>query len=117
MGRVYVGDPRGYYEVDGEHKEAWVEVDGEREDLDPRLDLSNHSPSGFAWGYGGSGPAQLALAILADMVGDERAMKHYCRYKDEVIARLPQDRGFLIKAEDVTSFVEASTEGGLPWEQ
>src|SRR5204863_5783137 len=24
----------------------------------------NHSPDGFAWGYGGSGPAQLALAIL-----------------------------------------------------
>ncbi len=24
-----------------------------------------HSPSGFAWGYGGSGPADLALSILA----------------------------------------------------
>ncbi|MCK4554525.1 hypothetical protein KAU19_06245, partial [Candidatus Parcubacteria bacterium] len=26
----------------------------------------NHSPDGFAWGYGGSGPAQLALAILIE---------------------------------------------------
>jgi hypothetical protein len=34
--------------------------------LDPRLDLYNHSPNGFEWGYSGSGPAQLALAILAD---------------------------------------------------
>ncbi len=34
--------------------------------LGPRLDLANHSPDGFSWGYGGSGPAQLALAILAD---------------------------------------------------
>ena len=25
-----------------------------------------HSPSGFAWGYGGSGPADLAFAILID---------------------------------------------------
>jgi len=25
--------------------------------------VRNHSPDGFAWGYGGSGPAQLALAI------------------------------------------------------
>src|SRR5947207_11574264 len=25
-----------------------------------------HSPNGFSWGYGGSGPADLALAILAD---------------------------------------------------
>jgi hypothetical protein len=24
----------------------------------------HHSPSGFAWGYGGSGPADLALNIL-----------------------------------------------------
>lgn len=30
-----------------------------------RLDLWNHSPTGFNWGYGGSGPAQLALALLA----------------------------------------------------
>lgn len=29
----------------------------------PSQALSNHSTSGFCWGYGGSGPAQLALAI------------------------------------------------------
>ena len=40
-----------------------VTVDGRP--LDPRLDLCSHSPSGFEWGYGGSGPAQLALALLA----------------------------------------------------
>jgi len=28
--------------------------------------LWNHSPDGFQWGYGGSGPAQLALALLLD---------------------------------------------------
>jgi hypothetical protein len=39
--------------------------------LDPRLDLWNHSPTGFEWGYCGSGPAQLALAILADFLGDD----------------------------------------------
>ena len=30
-----------------------------------------HSPDGFAWGYGGSGPSQLALAILDSMTGDK----------------------------------------------
>jgi hypothetical protein len=30
-----------------------------------------HSPSGFAWGYGGSGPADLALSLLCDVL-DER---------------------------------------------
>jgi hypothetical protein len=36
------------------------------EQLPLRCDIINHSPTGFAWGYSGSGPAQLALAILAD---------------------------------------------------
>ena len=29
-----------------------------------------HSPTGFAWGYGGSGPADLAMSILADHLGE-----------------------------------------------
>jgi hypothetical protein len=36
--------------------------------VSPRLDLCNHSPTGLSWGYGGSGPAQTALAILADFL-------------------------------------------------
>lgn len=31
----------------------------------PLPHLAHHSPQGFAWGYNGSGPADLALAILA----------------------------------------------------
>jgi hypothetical protein len=30
-----------------------------------------HSPTGYTWGYGGSGPADLALSLLVDAVGDE----------------------------------------------
>uniref|UniRef100_UPI003AF96E02 DUF6166 domain-containing protein n=2 Tax=Thiolapillus sp. TaxID=2017437 RepID=UPI003AF96E02 len=43
------------------------------EPLNPRFDLANKSPTGFSWGYRGSGPAQLALAILADYLRDEQA--------------------------------------------
>jgi len=57
------------------------------ETLEPRLDLRNHSPTGFEWGYGGSGPAQLALAILCDALNDdERALRHYQDFKRRVIA-------------------------------
>jgi uncharacterized protein DUF6166 len=56
-----------------------------------RLDLANHSPTGFAWGYGGSGPAQLALAMLADCFGDELALQWYQPFKFRVIAGLPDD--------------------------
>ena len=61
--------------------------------LNPRLDLYNHSPTGFEWGYCGSGPAQLALAILADHLGDdEQAFNLYQRFKWAVIAELPRKR-------------------------
>src|SRR5579859_5749217 len=38
--------------------------------LNPRNDLMNHSPNGLSWGYLGSGPAQLALAMLMEVFGD-----------------------------------------------
>ena len=59
-------------------------------DLDPRLDLANHSPTGLSWGYEGSGPAQLSLALLADTLeDDERALKLYQPFKAAYIARIP----------------------------
>lgn len=85
--------------------------------LRPRHDLRNHSPDGFAWGYGGSGPAQLALAILADATGsDELALQHYQEFKRRVIARLPMDEGFELERRDVMRVVdelekEASADG------
>lgn len=45
-------------------------------DLQPSLKIWNHSPDGFEWGYGGSGPAQLALAILYDSSGDAWLCSH-----------------------------------------
>jgi hypothetical protein len=59
--------------------------------LNLRLDLYNHSPSGFEWGYCGSGPAQLALALLADHLGnDEQAFNLYQRFKWAVTVELPR---------------------------
>ena len=57
--------------------------------LNPRLDLWNHSPSGFEWGYGGSGPAQLALALLADHTGnDAQAVTLHQDFKRALVADL-----------------------------
>ena len=33
--------------------------------------LVRHSPTGFEWGYAGSGPAELARCILLDVLGTE----------------------------------------------
>jgi len=44
--------------------------------------------SGFEWGYGGSGPAQLALALLLDYTDDEAfALDHYQEFKTEVVSQ------------------------------
>lgn len=40
-------------------------------DREPLNHLVLHSPDGFEWGYQGSGPADLALAILADFFGEQ----------------------------------------------
>ena len=60
--------------------------------LSPRLDLRNHSPDGFEWGYGGSGPAQLALAIAAEVFGEKTALAIYQELKRELIEPLQADR-------------------------
>lgn len=75
-----------------------VTVNGIR--LNPRRDLWNHSPSGFEWGYAGSGPAQLALAILADHCGnDDQAFDFHQRFKWAVVAELPRRRWTLTSPE------------------
>jgi hypothetical protein len=69
-----------------------VVEEGRRRALPWRLDLFNHSPTGFNWGYGGSGPAQLALAILADLLGDDvLAVRLHQPFKWQVVARLRSD--------------------------
>jgi hypothetical protein len=88
-----------------------VTVDGRT--LDPRADLVNHSPDGFEWGYGGSGPAQLALAILADHFGpgcEQDALAWYQDFKWQVVAKLPRDSWTLLGAE-ILAFLEAFPAG------
>ena len=63
------------------------EPDGTSHLLNPRLDLANKSPGGFQWGYLGSGPAQLALALVADATGDdELALRVFQDFKARFVA-------------------------------
>lgn len=77
--------------------ECTVTVDGEP--LDCRYDLLSASPSGFEWGYGGSGPATLAVAILAHAYDDKFACEHYQQFQREVVSELPEDGWMLTKAD------------------
>jgi hypothetical protein len=78
-------------QVDGRGRRV-VRVDGETLPL-PALnrDEARHSPDGFNWGYGGSGPAELARAILIAVApGDPvvRLPSCYQRFKFDVVAGL-----------------------------
>lgn len=49
-----------------------------------------HSPDGFNWGYGGSGPSQLALAVLLKYFTDEAAISLHEGFKDSFITKLEE---------------------------
>ena len=76
-----------------------VVQDGQRVPIRRRLDLVSHSPTGLEWGYGGSGPAQLALAILGLVLPRHRALDLYQLYKGGVIASLPYDQWEIRRAQ------------------
>lgn len=73
-------------------REIWL--NGRKLNPSKSQKVSNHSPDGFNWGYGGSGPAQLALAICIELYGMPK--KHgvrnfdYQEFKFKHIATLPQ---------------------------
>jgi len=84
-------------------KELEVTVDGEP--LAKRYDLLSASPSGFETGYNGSGPAQLAVAMLAHAFDDEFACEHYQRFKREVVSELPEE-GWTLTKQDLDAWRE-----------
>ncbi|MFC5368587.1 DUF6166 domain-containing protein [Salinirubrum litoreum] len=72
------------------HRHAIVERLPDRTRLSPARSrtLRTHS-RGFEWGYAGSGPSQLGLAILLDYTRDEAvALDYYQAFTREVITGL-----------------------------
>ena len=81
-----------------------VTIDGHPLDWTRSLRVASPSPSGIEWGYPGSGPAQLALAILLELVDDETAEWHHQAFKWGFIARLDHDE-WTIAVKDVVEWL------------
>ena len=64
-----------------------------------------HSPSGIEWGYGGSGPADLALSVLLAFTDEPPANALYQRFKHEVVTVVPEEGGVL-RAADIRRWAE-----------
>jgi Family of unknown function (DUF6166) len=71
-----------------------------------RCDIVNHSPTGFGWEYAGSGPAQHALAILADYFGcAEAARALHQLFKFAAISGI-HEKDWSMTASDIARILE-----------
>jgi hypothetical protein len=77
----------------GEYPSREVWLDDKWLDPAPSQKIHNHSPDGFNWGYVGSGPSQLALAIMHKITGKADG---YSELKWNLIAKLPQGKSFQV---------------------
>jgi len=75
----------------GEAETRRVWLDGKELTPEESQTYRNHSPDGFSWGYGGSGPAQLALAVMLEING---AAFGYQEFKWKELATLKMDGDF-----------------------
>jgi hypothetical protein len=73
------------------HENGQYFLDEELLTPDESRKYRDHSPDGFNHGYGGSGPAQLALAIMLEITGKADG---YQEFKWNFIAGLPQGKDF-----------------------
>jgi hypothetical protein len=101
--RRELGNNAVYYEIEQEDG-SW-----KRRVLPLFLDEVNHSPTGFEWGYGGSGPAQLAYAMLRVLGGEEFARNYYMQFKWDVISKIARD-SWIITGEGISYWVR-----GIKW--
>lgn len=99
--------------VDG--AQVWLRFPGGREERLPlRTEVECRSPTGFEWGYHGSGPRQLAIALAVDAleragVSKERAaaeaVKVSNRLKCVLVAQLRRE-GWEMDHADVLMLVQ-----------
>ena len=80
--RKYLGERT----IDG----ALVTVDGR--EIDPQFGVKTYTDHGFEWSYEGDGPRQLALAILAEHMGDAQAALEYVEpFMQRIVANFDND--------------------------
>ncbi len=117
---------RGYSDQGDASGPVSVVVDQEGREPYKLRHMIVHSPSGLSWGFQGSGPADLALSILADYLGEAAAIPAHDRYdhaiadsiqetaawllhqefKRDFVARLPQDQNITIDGADIEAWLD-----------
>jgi hypothetical protein len=93
----------------------------------PLRHVKYHSPTGLEWGYSGSGPADLALSILAHSFKEwyltatylkhygsrsSQAWQYHQPFKREVVAGF-QKHYWMISSDEITTWLKQLTAGTL----
>ena len=74
--------------------------------LDERKDIATFSDDGFEWSFEGPASAQLALAILADHLGDDaRARRLHEPFMKEMVANFANE--WVLTSADIDDAVAA----------
>ena len=87
--------------------EVLITVDDASLDRRSSLAVRNHSPTGPAWAYGGSGPAQLAPGVLLSVTNAATAERFYQRFKWIVSAPIEAAR-WTLDAGDILGWLESA---------
>ncbi len=89
-----------------------VEKNGSRFRAEKSLQVVNHSPDGFSWGYRGSGPAQLALALLIDVgVESNRAIRLHHDYMRDVVAAWDIESEWEVTTQEICQWIANNDNG------
>lgn len=98
-----------YHDYEGGDIMIWKDGDGIKHFNVPHF-LIRHSPTGMDWGYGGSGPADLALNILFAVTNDKDiAERFHQEFKWKFISNLPGVGGTIPRAL-IVKFIEEKNE-------
>lgn len=122
MSKIYVGNRSsilGKITVQVIDINIDLPIEGEPEKIDgiPLKHYFLHSPDGFEWGYGGSGPADLALAILINYFGEDpsqgdlyigasKAQEHHQDFKWAFISKIKTST-WVIREKAIKEWLEA----------
>ncbi len=100
--------------IQGIWEENKVTINGKALRPDRSLKLKNHSPMGFSWSYAGSGPSQLALAILLELTDETTALTLYQEFKWKYIAPLIYGQGFQLDEKEILNWIGTMTSLSSP---
>ena len=104
---VYHGEKTLRTETSPEHKVVVKNLnDGGDRNMPKYLGVVDHSPTGFSWGYSGSGPAQLAFALIYHVTDEdlERTNNLYQVFKRDVVSEL--DDTWTLTQADIVKWIK-----------